>query len=244
MEAVIALPRRGRPGRGRARPARATSASSPTRARAPTTAQAVLLGVSESCRRHVLRELVDLRRARRRLPAPRRAGRRGRVLLRRAERRLVADAEEYYRTMFGDARRVVEPARPPHGRHARHLDGAPGPPRRHAPGRRLGAQLPHRRRAGHARWRARASSTSASSCASATAGDAVLVGLHHVHRHRHRGLGLGRAGRAQARAARRCPGATRRSSTPSACRPSCCARSPAADAGRHCASPGWSAPSA
>jgi len=65
--------------------------------------RAVLLGVSASCRRHVLAELVELRR---------RAG----DYLRAdgpvaeddyfvAERNaaLVADAEEYYRTMFGDA---------------------------------------------------------------------------------------------------------------------------------------------
>jgi erythromycin esterase-like protein len=65
--------------------------------------QAVLLGVSESCRRHVLHELVELRRS---------AG----DLLRRdgpvaedeyfvAEQNatVVADAEEYYRTMLGGA---------------------------------------------------------------------------------------------------------------------------------------------
>lgn len=63
--------------------------------------EAVLLGVSESCRRHVLEELVDLRR-------------RGADLMRMdglpaeeeyffAERNaeVVADAEEYYRTMLG-----------------------------------------------------------------------------------------------------------------------------------------------
>lgn len=65
--------------------------------------KAVLLGASESCRRHVLEELLELRR---------RAGeylRRDGAVLEDAyfaaeqNALLVADAEEYYRTMFGDA---------------------------------------------------------------------------------------------------------------------------------------------
>jgi erythromycin esterase-like protein len=64
--------------------------------------QAVLLGVSESCRRHVLRELVDLRR--RAADYLRRDGlvAEDEYFFAEQNAALIADAEEYYRTMFGD----------------------------------------------------------------------------------------------------------------------------------------------
>jgi erythromycin esterase-like protein len=65
--------------------------------------RAVLLGVSASCRRHVLQELVELRR--RAADYLRRDGAVAEDEYFFAEQNaaLVADAEEYYRTMFGDA---------------------------------------------------------------------------------------------------------------------------------------------
>ncbi len=65
--------------------------------------RAVLLGVNESCRRHVLSELVELRR--RAADYLRRDGAVAEDEYFFAEQNaaLVADAEEYYRTMFGDA---------------------------------------------------------------------------------------------------------------------------------------------
>ena len=111
--------------------------------------QAVLLGVSESCRRHVLAGAGGPAPARRRLSAPRRAGRRGRVLLRRAERRPHRRRGGVLPHHVRRPRRLVEPARPPHGRHPRSPDGPPRSPRQHEPGGRLGAQLAHRRRPGH-----------------------------------------------------------------------------------------------
>ena len=65
--------------------------------------RAVLLGVSESCRRHVLRELVELRR--RAADYLRRDGAVAEDEYFFAEQNaaVIADAEEYYRTMFGDA---------------------------------------------------------------------------------------------------------------------------------------------
>jgi erythromycin esterase-like protein len=65
--------------------------------------RAVLLGVSESCRRHVLRELVELRRSA--ADYLRRDGLAAEDAYFVAEQNaiVVADAEEYYRTMLGDA---------------------------------------------------------------------------------------------------------------------------------------------
>ena len=70
------------------------------------------------------------------------------------------------------AARILEPARPPHGRDARRAARPPRPARAGRQGRRLGAQLPPRRRARAPRWAGTASSTSASSRASGTASDA------------------------------------------------------------------------
>ncbi len=65
--------------------------------------RAVLLGVSASCRRHVLQELVELRR--RAADYVRRDGALAEDEYFFAEQNavLIGDAEEYYRTMFGDA---------------------------------------------------------------------------------------------------------------------------------------------
>ena len=59
IEAVIALPRRARPRRGRARAPPLRVPAALLAARAPSTAAPSCSGSSESCRRHVLRELVD-----------------------------------------------------------------------------------------------------------------------------------------------------------------------------------------
>ena len=163
--------------------------------------RAVLLGVGESCRRHVLRELVDLRR---------RAG----DYLRRdgavaedeyffAEQNavVVADAEEYYRTMFGDAAASWNLRDRHMADTLDQLHGAPGPSRRQRPRGRLGAQLAHRRRARHPDGAAgRAQHRPAD--ARAPPARRRPRGLHHARRHRHGRLRLGRAGRADARAAR------------------------------------------
>lgn len=67
--------------------------------------RAVLLGVSDSCRRHVLHELVELRR--RAADYLREDGlvAEDEYFFAEQNAALVADAEEYYRTMFGDAAR-------------------------------------------------------------------------------------------------------------------------------------------
>ena len=89
------------------------------------------------------------------------------------------NAEEYYRTMFRGRVVVLEPARPPHGRHARRARSRTSTARRRpAEGRRLGAQLAPRRRARDRDGPSAASSTSASSCASATRATCVLHRLH------------------------------------------------------------------
>ena len=65
--------------------------------------RAVLLGASESCRRHVLRELVDLRRRAADYLRPDGAAAEDDYFFAEQNAVVVADAEEYYRTMFGDA---------------------------------------------------------------------------------------------------------------------------------------------
>ena len=72
------------------------------------------------------------------------------------------NAEEYYRTMFGDARRLLEPARPPHGRHARPAHGAPRPPWRRRAASSSGRTTRTSATPAPPRWRSAASSTSAS----------------------------------------------------------------------------------
>ena len=147
------------------------------------------------------------------VPAPRRLDRRGRAVLRRAER---AGRARRRGVLPADVPRrgvVVEPPRPAHGRHARRACRAPRPAVRPREGRGLGAQLPRRRRARHRRWERAASSTSASSLGSATATQCLLDRPHHLHRRGHRAVGLGRRRRAQARAARARRRATRRCCT-------------------------------
>ena len=65
--------------------------------------RAVLLGASESCRRHVLRELVELRRHAADFLRADGIPAEDEYFFAEQNAALVADAEEYYRTMFGDA---------------------------------------------------------------------------------------------------------------------------------------------
>ena len=101
------------------------------------------------CENEVVAQLVSLRsRAEAYLRrdgwvAEGRAVLRGAERARRARRRGVLPADVPGRGL------VVEPARPAHGRHARRARRAPRSPARADEGRRLGAQLACRRRAGH-----------------------------------------------------------------------------------------------
>jgi erythromycin esterase-like protein len=63
--------------------------------------QAVLLGVSESCRRHVLHELVELRRSAGELLRRDGSPAEDEYFVAEQNAAVVADAEEYYRTMLG-----------------------------------------------------------------------------------------------------------------------------------------------
>lgn len=65
--------------------------------------QAVLLGVSESCRRHVLHELVELRRRAADFLRRDGAAAEDEYFVAEQNASVVADAEEYYRTMLGAA---------------------------------------------------------------------------------------------------------------------------------------------
>jgi erythromycin esterase-like protein len=65
--------------------------------------RAVLLGVSPSCRRHVLAELVSLRRRAGEYLSADGAVAEDEYFFAEQNAIVVADAEEYYRTMFGDA---------------------------------------------------------------------------------------------------------------------------------------------
>jgi erythromycin esterase-like protein len=65
--------------------------------------QAVLLGVSESCRRHVLHELVELRRRAGELLSRDGFAAEDEYFVAEQNAAVVADAEEYYRTMLGAA---------------------------------------------------------------------------------------------------------------------------------------------
>jgi len=87
--------------------------------------QAVLLGVSEPCRRRVIEQLVELRRS-----AGEYLSRDGLIaedeyFFAEQNAAVVANAEEYYRTMFGDRAGSLEPARPAHGGHPRPAARAP-----------------------------------------------------------------------------------------------------------------------
>ena len=65
--------------------------------------RAVLLGVSTSCRRHVFEQLVDLRRRAADYTRPDGTGAEDEYFSAEQNAVLVGDAEEYYRTMLGDA---------------------------------------------------------------------------------------------------------------------------------------------
>jgi erythromycin esterase-like protein len=64
--------------------------------------QAVLLGVSEPCRRHVIEQLVELRRSAGAYLRRDGRGAEDEQFFAEQNAAVVADAEEYYRTMFGD----------------------------------------------------------------------------------------------------------------------------------------------
>ena len=114
-----------RPGRGSAGRATATAASITSGAKARPMATRSRTDARFPCENEVVAQLVSLRSSSRRLPAPRRLGRRGRVVLRgaerarRARRRGVLPADVPGRSV------VVEPPRPAHGRHARRAGRAP-----------------------------------------------------------------------------------------------------------------------
>ena len=192
------LPRPGRPARGRAGRASATPASSNSAAE-PGLRAAVSFGISESVSSRGDR---PARSSCGEAPTATCAatGSPPRTSSSTPSRTpgWSPDAEEYYRSMFAAAASSWNLR----DRHmADTLARLRSPPRRATAGpgkdRRLGAQLPRRRRPADRDGRNAANSTSASLPASATARGGRADRLHHLHGHGHRCLGLGRAGRAQ-----------------------------------------------
>ena len=106
--------------------------------------RAVTLGVTEPCRRAAVAQLLDLRRRAAHDLRARRVRRGGRGALRRAERARRRGRRGVLPLDVRRSRRVVESARPPHGRHARPADRPPRPACRRGTRRGLGAQLPRR----------------------------------------------------------------------------------------------------
>ena len=139
---------------------------------------------------------------------------------------------------------LVEPARPPHGGHARSAGGAPRP----APSGQPNVVVwEHNSHVGDARateMARRGELNLGQLHARAPRRRGRARRFHHLLGHRHRGLGLGRARRAQARAAGAAGELRGRSSTPPTSRPSCCARSRRAARVAPCASRVWSGRSA
>ena len=205
--------------------------------------RALLRGVGEPCRRAVIEQLVELRR---------RAGdflvadgleAEDEQFFAEQNAVVVADAEEYYRGVFGD-RAGTWNLRDRHM--ADTLDALMAHLDRHGGTARV-VVWAHNSHVGDAR------ATDAAARGELTIGqllrerhgpDVVPVGFTTDRRDRDRRRRLGRAGRAHAPSAGRCPTATRRCCTPAACPPSCCARCPAARRGGCSASRAWSGRSA
>ncbi len=96
------------------------------------------------CENEVVAQLVELRRRAELVPAPRRLARRGRALLRGAERARRARRRGVLPADVPGLGQLLEPARPAHGVHARRADRPPRPSVRRRQGRGLGAQLARR----------------------------------------------------------------------------------------------------
>ena len=126
----------------------------------------------------------------RRVPAPRRLGRRGRALLRRAERSRRARRRGVLPADVPRRGLLVEPPRSAHGRHARRARRAPRPADRPDEGRRLGAQLARRRRASHRDGRTRRAQRRPAR-APALRQRLPARRLHDVRRQRHRRVRTG-----------------------------------------------------
>ena len=160
--------------RGRAS---ATPASS-TSARARPTATPPRCGLDRVLRpRASSTQLVELQREPATVPAPRRHRRRGRAVLRRAER---APRRRRRGVLPLDVRataRVLEPARPPHGRHPRRAARAPRPrtaPRR---GSSSGRTTPTSATPARPRWARRGELNLGQLARERHGRDAVLVGF-------------------------------------------------------------------
>ena len=135
------------------------------------------------------------------VPPPRRLGRRGRAVLRRAERAGRARRGGVLPADVPGRGLVVEPPRPAHGRNARRAGRAPRPAARAHEGRRLGAQLARRRRARDGDGRTRRAQRRPARTA-ALRRRLPARRLHDLRRPGHGGVRLGRPRRAQARSAR------------------------------------------
>ena len=178
-------------------------------------------GSIPSCEREVVTQLLELHRQRREY-----ASRDGRVaadefFFAEQNARLVQERRGVLPHDVQRARRVVEPARPAHGRDA---PGAAALSRSHAAGRarrRVGAQLASRRRARDGDGRGRRTERRAAR-ARAVRREGRARRLHDVHRHRDGRVGVGRSGASQARAAGAWPAATSGCSTTRRSRGSCC----------------------
>ena len=184
----------------------------------PEYGRAVRSGVSASCRQHVVEQLVELRR--RAGDYLRRDGlaRRGRVLLRRAERGPRAATPKSITARCSATRSASWNLRDRHMADTldhllAHLDRHDGRRAR----RRLGAQLAHRRRAGDGDGPARRAQHRPAG-ARAPSARGRPGGVHDAHRHGHRGLGLGRRRPNGCASGPRWTAATRRSSMTSGCR--------------------------
>ncbi|HTR72343.1 MAG TPA: erythromycin esterase family protein, partial [Solirubrobacteraceae bacterium] len=204
--------------------------------------QAVLLGVSEPCRRRVIEQLVELRRLAGAYLSRDGLAAEDEYFFAEQNAAIVANAEEYYRTMFGDRAGSWN-------QRDRHMADT------------LDQLLAHLdRHGGTARvlvWAHNSHVGDARSTEMAKRGE-LNIGQLLRERHGHDIVNVGfttytgtvtaasewggAAERKRVRAA--CPTATRRSCTPLECRPSCCARWPRATVAARFQSRAWSARSA
>ena len=213
MEAVVAYLDERRPRAARARARAATPASTTSRATRQATARRSLLGVSEPCRRQVVEQLVELRRSAGDYLRARRARRRGRALLRRAERRAWSTTPRSTTARCSATAVVLEPARPPHGRHARRAASRTSTRTAARRGSSSGRTTRTSATRARPRWAARGE-LNVGQLVRERHGRRRRAGrLHHLRRHGHRRLRLGRRRPSASASARRCPAATRRCST-------------------------------
>ena len=203
------IPRRPRRAR-RAMPASTTSATT----RRPTATRTAGLGLAASCETRGGRAARRAAALRGRIRAARRPGRARRSLLRGAERAARAERRALLPRDVRRPRRLVEPARPAHGRDTRGARRVPRGPRSGATPRSwCGRTTPTSAMPGPPRWARRGELNVGQLVRERYGGDAVLVGFTTYSGHGDGRVRLGRARRSARSCAPRCPAATKRCST-------------------------------